>query len=706
MSRSLLLPAALVLALPFAVSAETRSLITHPIDEAQMHVLRGNTRTEANSDNDRGAVPADFALDHMLLQLNRPAEQEAAAAAYVETLNDKSSANYHKWLTPEEFGTRFGPSEQDIAAVTSWLQSHGFTIDAVLPSHLTIAFSGSAGQVKSAFHTEIHRLDVNGVQHVANMSDPQIPEALAPAVAGIVSLHDFRPRPMRRTRAKYSFGSGQNATQALVPADLATIYDFSPAYAKGYTGQGQTIAVLEDSDLYSTNDWSTFRSTFGLTKYPGTLTTIHPGTGCSDPGVSSGSEGDDVEAALDSEWATAAAPGAAIEIAACNDTYTTFGGLIALTNLLNSSARPEIVSISYGYCEAANGAASNAAFNSAYMQAAAEGISVFVAAGDEGAASCDGGATAATHGIGVSSWASTPYNVAAGGTDFADTYQNTNSTYWNTTNGSTYGSAKSYIPEIPWNDSCASGLLASSFGYSATYGAGGFCNSSEAEQNELLEVAAGSGGPSGCATGTPSSDQVVSGSCQGYAKPSWQRVSGNPADGVRDIPDVSLFAGDGVWGHYYVMCFSDRRNEGAPCTGAPENWAGAGGTSFSAPILAGVQALINQYTGSKQGNPNPAYYSLAGNASVFHATTAGDIDVNCQGSVNCYDSSGDGNHGGGHSHHGGSGFGGFASFGSSQGILSVSSKSNEPAYPVTNGWNFATGLGSVDVYNLLKAWPK
>ena len=297
-------------------------------------------------------------------------------------------------------------------------------------------------------------------------------------------------------------------------------------------------------------------------------------------------------------------------LAACASTRTTFGGLIALQNLINAASPPPIISISYGECEASNGASANAAYSAAYKQAVSEGISVFVAAGDEGAASCDAGASQATHGIGVSGFASTPYNVAVGGTDFGDTYAGTSGAYWSSTDGPSYGSALSYIPEIPWNDSCASVLLASYVsGSDITYGPNGFCNSRAGQQYE--QVIAGSGGPSGCATGAPSVRGVVSGSCKGYPKPSWQSVLGNPGDGVRDIPDVSLFAGNGLWGHYYVMCWSDIRNGGASCTGAPSTWSGAGGTSFSSAIMAGIQALVNQRAGSRQGNPNPVYYGLA-----------------------------------------------------------------------------------------------
>jgi subtilase family serine protease len=460
--------------------------------------------------------------------------------------------------------------------------------------------------------------------------------------------------------------------------------------------------VIEDTNLYSASDWTTFRSTFALSKYAsGALTQVNPppptGTNnCSNPGVN----GDDGEAIIDAEYASAAAPSATIELASCADTMTTFGGLIALQNLLNaSSTPPAVMSISYGECEAENGAAANAAYNSAYQQAVTEGVSVFVSSGDEGAASCDADRTHATHGIGVSAFASTPYNVAVGGTDFADTYRNANRTYWSSTNTPTDGSAKFYIPEIPWNDSCASVLIAAVEGYSTTYGSNGFCNSTTGKQ-DFLTTSSGSGGPSGCATGAPSTPGVVSGTCAGYAKPSWQSVFGNPNDGVRDIPDVSLFASNGVWGHYYIYCFSDTSNGGAACTGAPSGWSGAGGTSFSSPIMAGIQALVNQKWGSRQGNPNPVYYKMAaseygasGNstcnssnaplgrgiatACVFYDVTLGDMDVNCTGNHNCYLPSG------------------------SNGVLSTASSSYSPAYETTVGWDFATGIGTVNVYNLV-----
>jgi subtilase family serine protease len=408
--------------------------------------------------------------------------------------------------------------------------------------------------------------------------------------------------------------------------------------------------------------------------------------------------GDQGEAILDAEWASAAAPNAAIELASCKDTSTTFGGLIALENLVNSSTPPPIVSISYGECEAENGATANAAYNNTYEQATAEGTSVYVSAGDEGAASCDADESNSTHGIGVSGFASSQYDVAVGGTDFGDAYDKDQTAYWSTTNSLSYGSALSYINEIPWNDSCGSVLIATYYsGSGVTYGSNGYCNKGT-DHTDFITTASGSGGPSGCATGKASTTGVVSGTCAGWSKPSWQSgFVGIQSDKVRDLPDVSLFAANGAWGHYYVFCDSD----GGGCSGAPSNWDGAGGTSFSSPIMAGVQALINQKTGEKWGNPNPTFYSLAtteygsagnagcnstngntvGSTCVFYDVTQGDMDINCTGTHNCYKPSG------------------------TYGVLSTSNTAYQPAYGTATGWDFATGIGTVNVSNLINAWP-
>jgi len=656
----LLTAASVVLAIAplsaFAGNPTVRALITQPIDNARTVTLYGNTRPEANAKHDRGRVADSLPLEHMLLQLKRAPEVEAAFTAYVDSLTDKNSPNFRHWITAAEQGERFGLAQADIDSITGWLTNHGFTVGHVYPNRVVIDFSGTAGQVREAFHTEIHNLRVANANHIANMSDPQIPAALAPAIMGVVSMHDFRPQAYHKLKTDFTFaGCGTNC-YALVPEDFQTIYNLTPLYSAGITGSGQTVAVVEDTNSFG-SDWSNYRSKFKLASFGGSLTTVHPNSAgnCTNPGTN----GDDIEADLDVEMVTAAAPGAKVEVISCKDTATTFGGLIAIQNIVSAGSPPPIISMSYGECETINGAASNAAFDSAFKSAAAAGVSVFTSSGDNGPSACarlfTNGDTYALPGIGITGWGDSQYQVSVGGTDFEDLYNSLEggadqSTYWNSTNDANFGSAKSYIPEIPWNDSCASYLVYNVEGFTAPYGTNGFCNSTAGAN--FLSTVGGGGGPSGCFTGLGNQNfaYVENTTCAGYAKPSWQKgVFGNPADSVRDIPDVSLFGSNGIWGHFIIICFSDATGGGVPCTGDPSGWIGIGGTSASAPLMAAIQALVDQHNGIRAGNPNPTYYAIAntefgttgntscfsnnvqaGTSCVFNDITQGDIDVNCR----------------------------------------------------------------------------
>jgi len=696
-------------------AAAAERLIQQSVDERNLVTLAGALRPELNAATDRGPVSDSLVLEHLYLQLNRSAAKSAAAEALIDELHDPRSALYHQWLSADQVATRFGPDAEDAAAVSSWLTAHGFSVHTVYAANGVIDFSGTAGAIREAFHTEIHKLVVNGKEHIANTSLPRVPAALAPAIVGIVALHDFKPHPLLNPRSAYTVNA---AYQLLVPGDLETIYNINPVYQHGLSGQGQTVVVLEDTDLYTTEDWRNFRQTFGLNRKfgPASLRQVHPqpshnpnnGGACADPGVN----GDDSEAAVDVEWASASAPSADIVLASCADTNANFGGFIALQNLLTGRGwPPAIISLSYGTPESGLGSAGNQYIYQLYQLAVFQGVSLFVSAGDAGADITDQFAPAATAGLNVSGFASTPYNVAVGGTDFADSFLGENSSYWNATNKHDYASALSYVPEIPWNDSCASQLITAVLGFEVSYGPSGSCNNPPG--TEFLGVVGGSGGPSSCAYGNSPIPGVVQPNCSGYRKPFFQYgMVGNPRDGVRDIPDVSLFSGNGVWGHYYVICYSDPTPGyyGAPCTGAPDGWSGGGGTSFAAPILAGIQALVNQAAGPYQGNPDYVYYGLAdeeygfhgnGNCNstlgnqadggcVFYDVTLGDNDVNCLpltnngtpiGTFNCYLD------------------------GATNGVLSQSNNAYRPTYVTTTGYDLATGIGTVNAYNLLRRWP-
>jgi len=789
-----------------------RDLITKPVDESRRVILRGNTRPEVRPEHDRGPVPDDFPLEHMLLQLRRPPELQQEFDNYVDGLTRGSSPNFHQWLAPEQVGEDYGLSESDLREIKRWLRRHGFRVNFVYPNRVVMDISATARDLREAFHTDIHFLEVRGEHHFANMNDPEIPEALAPAIAGIVSIHDFRPHPMVHQHVRPAFTDATSGNYYVTPPDMAAIYNLNPLFSQGITGAGQTVVVVEDSNPFTTADWNTFVTQFQLGKYGGSVTVTHPNVmgmavNCTDPGnISTAGNPVDEEVAVDMEYATAAAPGAAINVATCADTAT-FGGLIAINNIAASSPHPYIISVSYGFCEPALGSTGNMGYLSAYQTAASAGISVFVAAGDQDAASCDFGAAAAINGITVSGFATTPYNVAVGGTDYIDTFNGTNTTYWNATNSPTLQSANGYIPEIPWNDSCAGILLVLyadnilGTNENPPYGASGFCNN----DGFGTFVSGGSGGPSACATGVPSTANQVSGTCAGYPKPPWQSgLFGNPDDGVRDIPDVSLFAAGGTWLHSYVFCWSNAGDGGSSCAAAPSpstgSWSSNGGTSFAAPILAGIQALVNQRTAALsivgapgQGNPNPVYYAIAkleygasGNANcdssnqplprrgvasacVFYDVTQGDIDVACTfGSPDCFgaDAGGDvgalstgailglmltaggtgytsapacsisaphntntalyngspkgvlatctatltgtsvsgvsiGNPGSGYAPLPICTLSGGGGSGAACMVTGITVNAYQPAFPTTPGWDFATGIGTINAYNLV-----
>jgi subtilase family serine protease len=720
----------LALAAATAAAQTARPILTQPIDDSQSVALEGNTPAAAlDPANDRGPVSESMRFEHLLLVLKRPAESEAALQKLIDALHDTTMpAQYHRWLTPGELGTRFGLAPQDLTTIQGWLKSQGFSVNRVYASSLVVDFSGTAAQVHNAFHTEIHNLVLpNGEHHIANIRDPEVPAALAPAIHGVASLHDFFPRshavqlgPVRYDHSTntwkplFDIRIDGSVYHTLGPYDLATIYNLLPLWGEGFTGKGVTIAAVEDSNLLNPSDWQVFRQTFGLDKFShGNFHQVYPG--CKNPGQN----GDETEAALDVEWASAAAPDANIELSACANTRTTSGLDLAILGLIDF-APPDIITDSYGLCETITGAAEIALENREAQLATAEGTTFFIAEGDDGADQCAPvePTNYAILGINGGDNTASAYAVDVGGTDFMAQYNSDVngipvSTYWSAKNNpTTKASALSYIPEIPWNDGCTIRLIYTdpvNGSYTHAYGLDGFCNSTLGQQ--FLFDYAGGGGPSTCFTGKPSTPGVVSGTCKGNPKPAYQYgVPGVPHDGLRDQPDLSLFASNGVWGSFYLECMSDKKQGGAPCTLRNDAVVqGGGGTSFSAPSMAGIQALINQKFG-RQGDANYVYYALARwqfalpeaaacNASktngelparscIFHDVTLGDMDVPCGRNPDgkFYDC--------------------FGAKGSDViGELSGSNDQNEPAYPATAGYDLATGLGSVDATNLFYAWP-
>jgi hypothetical protein len=621
----------------FAQTSPAATRITQAVDESQLTVLKGNTYFMARTQYDRGPAPASLPMNRMLLVLRRTPEQEAALEQLLDQQQEQSSPNYHQWLTPQQFGQQFGAADQDTQTVTSWLQSHGFQVTRISNGRTVIEFSGTAGQVQEALHTTIHKYAVpgaNGIEeHWANSSDPQIPAALAPVVVGVATLHNFYKKPQHvLSHDTFSFErkpgelpqfTGTNGSGATVhavgPGDLAVIYNANPLYTAtpNINGTGSTIAVVARSNI-NIQDWNDFRSNFGIAG-PG-LNVVVNGT---DPGNLG--DGEEVEAILDASYSGALAPSATIDFVVSASTNTTDGVDLSEMYIVDNNLG-DVMTESFGSCEEGVTSAEATSISNLAEQAAAQGITYMVSAGDNGSAGCDDpNNTVATQGVSVNILASSAYTVAVGGTMFNDTANP--GTYWNTTNTSALVSAKSYIPEDVWNESCSVSK----------------CGSTNAN------LFAGSGGVSTI-----------------FPKPAWQSgVAGIPTTGNRNLPDVSLNAA----GHDpYLICIEGSCQQ--------REFDGVAGTSASVQVFGGIMALVRQKIGTRAGQADYVFYKLAATETL----------ANCNGSktsgtpaTNCifYDTTVGNN---------------------------VVPGITNGDYLSTVGYDRASGLGSVNVANLVNQW--
>lgn len=688
-----------------------RSLISQRLDRTQVTTIPGAMRAGISSYQDMGEVESTLPMEHIQLLLRRPAERQAAFDAEVEALHTPGNPSYRRWLTPAIVGSEFGLSDADIATLTGYLQSEGFTVNFVSPSATLIDFTGTAAQVELSFQTQIHSVQSpSGELRYAAIKAASIPSALAPAIVGFVSLSNAAgPRPMLRkavapiqiaASAQIPGPRPQNTETIdsstyydVGPQDFYTIYNENPLLKAStpINGSGQTVALLEETDI-NTSDVTIFRTTFNVLPNAPLLTVDH-GTSlvnCTDPGIlNTKADDEEDEAVLDTEWAGAVAPSANLLYMSCATTTTTDGIILSAEAVIYNNLA-DTMSLSYGEYEGGLTASEQRLVNDLWEQAAAQGETVVVSSGDSGSDVEDDGATVATHGLNVNGLSSTAYNVAAGGTDFQDAYNQglgdttyVVSTFWNATNTAGDSSAISYVPETTWNDTCA-GSLVSYYGTGRTTPTA-FCDT-RTGYTDFLPPDGGSGGISSI-----------------NARPSWQNatVYGLPSTpAYRLQPDVSLFASNGFWGHLLDFYESDVSTTSLQY---------AGGTSFVAPQLAAVFALINQSTGQRQGQPDYVLYAMAGieygttaatgacngsgatgtgttsslpaSSCIFHDIETGNISQACRkGSVDCYNDLGN------------------------YGILSTGATTDSPAYPAGEGYDLATGLGSINITNLVDNW--
>jgi hypothetical protein len=697
---------------PQSPSAKPR--IAGAIDESARVALPGTLHPLAKPANDRGALPDSTPLDRMQIRLTRSAEQEKSLRQLLAGQHQPGSSSYHKWLTPAQFGAQFGPSDSDIATIKTWLSGHGFHAISVTPGRQAIEFSGTAGQFRDAFKAEIHQFSVNGAAHYANASEPSIPAALAPVIGGFPSLNNFplKSYAVNRGAMQYKLGSGKATPSwtvgstdgdilVLAPGDFAVQYDLNPLYQAGTNGSGQKIAIVNESniDLSLVNR---FRSIFSLPANPPQV--VIDGN---DPGIDGvnnpdGENGASTEAYLDVEWAGAVAPNAEIDLVIAGDTALANGLLLAAEHAVYGNVAP-VLSLSFGACET-NLAASNQFFNDLWEQAAAQGITVLVSSGDSASATCDSdNQEYAVNGTAVNGFASTPWNVAVGGTDFYYTSWNQGQSaiaaqlanYWATSSGTTLSTSNDQpvvsllqpIPEQPWNES--------QYGLNLGGYTGGPTN-----------IVGGGGGPSTAGLYTPgqnfgffSNPPTVA----PYPKPSWQTGTGVPADGARDLPDVALFASSGANASLYPICAADGDCQPV-AAGHSVQFTGVGGTSASTPAFAGILSLVNQQYGP-QGQANYVLYPLATQfPAAFHDVTTGSNSVPCNiepvgtefntfyptdciavsDPVTATD----------------------PTYGTSAEGQTGDTTAGTASYLAGTGYDLASGLGSVDAAVLVADWPK
>ncbi|HMD70498.1 MAG TPA: protease pro-enzyme activation domain-containing protein [Bryobacteraceae bacterium] len=555
------------------------------IDSARMVPLRGSVHASALPQNEIGLADPGRTLNHISINFKPAPDQQAELDRLLADQQDPASPGFHAWLTPEQFGDRFGLSAADLAAVVEWLRDAGFQVTGAAAARNWVAFDGSVATVQRAFHTEIHNYRVGGERHFANSSEPSLPAAIAPLVTAINGLNDFHLTPaIRRVqsqgRASPDYTNGAN--HVLVPDDYAVIYDIRPLYNQGYDGTGQKLVILGESDI-TLSDITSFRSTTGLPAIKLQQILV---PGVTDPGHVTDPEG---EADLDLEWSGAVARNAAIIYVYSPNVSDAMQ--YALSPPAGTALPGPVVSMSFGGCEAKNGQ-SLPWLQSLVNQGNAQGVTLIASSGDSGAAGCDvqGKSPLAEGGLGVEVPAAVPNVTALGGTQFNEGAGN----YWSTTNSSTGASAQSYIPEVAWNESGTSGLAASGGGIS-TY----------------------------------------------YPKPAWQTgFAGVPAGNFRAVPDVAMAAAAGHDGYLWVSSSDPTM----PLCKVASNYCSIGGTSAAAPSFAGIITILNQFAAANgsplsnggQGNLNPTLYRLFTTTSstaskAFHDITSGNNVVQCQG---------------------------------------------------------------------------
>lgn len=710
--------------------------------------LTGHVSSLARLEYDVGEVPATLRMSGLQLVLAKTPAQQQALKKLIADQQDPRSPQYHHWLTPREFGARFGASAATIAALSGWLESQGLEVGTIPAGRDYLPFSGTKDQVEAALHTQIHAFNIRGRRHYSNVTDPSVPAAFKGVITAVGGLNDFHPTPGVRTRAltpptgsvaapqpdvyEGAVGSDAYAIPGFVgPGDAANIYDLPPLYANGITGKGVTIAIVAESDV-SAAQLSAYWTAFGVNQRQSfTSIAVPAAAGGADPGQTN--DGNEDEAYLDTEIIGGLAPGATLLLVRdknagiavqyiIDQDFPASGGAPA-----GATSGVGIINLSFGACEAAEGAATNASIESTFQKAVTEGITVTVSTGDTGADQTSPAAMAgcmsssdqakqgdvASAGLAVNALASTPYTLSVGGTDFDPNLEGAaGGAYWSKSNtAATLYSTAAHVPEMVWNTSCGNAEWSVYFAMASTLA---FCNQTNlttvlfgTKPNPYIEIFGGGGGISSCTS-------LNAGACTGgHAQPAWQQnVPGITNFGGRALPDVSAIA------NRWVICsYNDN-----PCSVVPlPGNKTFSGTSAAAPVVAAIMALVDQsqqqpgaaFPDGRQGLINPLLYQFAAaeyasaanlaacsasqgaitsKACVFYDVTLGSNAQPC--TVASFTDTGSApasvcDNGG--------------NAGFTVGLMTASSAANPGSYAAGQGYDLASGLGSIDAANLVAA---
>jgi kumamolisin len=364
--------------------------------------------------------------------------------AFIASLNDPSSPNFKHYLTPDEFKSEYGPTDVTVSNVKSYLESKGFKTKDISSSNSFITVSGTTGQMEDTFGVTINNYkNSKGETYYSNDQAPSIPAEFSGIITDVEGLSNEarythpkirKPSPQVKKKpaaAVPNVGSGPSG--GYTPDELRGAYNVSPLASAGYTGVGQTVAVME-LDGYKASNISSYSNYYGLGSLAPTNVYVDGYNGAAGSG--------EVEVELDIEVINAIAPKTQVVV---YEGPNTSQGLIDTYQKIASDNKAKSISVSWGIGEQHEATATMNSLHTIFQQYAAQGQSIFAASGDNGAYD-SGGST-----LEVDSPANDPYVTGVGGTklNLSGSSYSSESVWSNSTNQSGGGGGLSKVYAMP-----------------------------------------------------------------------------------------------------------------------------------------------------------------------------------------------------------------------------------------------------------------